>query len=70
MENRRLAVVVAAATLDAFLARAIEEFRNNTGDTAETNRRIDAWVDAVEIRMCATRRLDQLRQAQKENRRA
>jgi hypothetical protein len=41
MENRRLAFVVAAATLDAFLARAIEELRNSAGDTAETNLRGD-----------------------------
>jgi len=41
MENRRLAVVGAAATLDAFLARAIEELRNSAGDTAETNLRRD-----------------------------
>jgi hypothetical protein len=48
--------------LDAFLTRAVEEFGNNARDRAETNRRIDAWVDAVEFRMRATRRLDQLRQ--------
>jgi hypothetical protein len=38
MENRRLAVVMAAATLDAFLARAIEELKNSACDRAEANR--------------------------------
>ena len=46
MDNRRAALADAAARLDAFLARAVEEFGHNARDPAETNRRIDAHIKA------------------------
>jgi hypothetical protein len=42
MDNSRL--VGAAAALDAFLARAVEDLAARGYDRAETNRRIDAWI--------------------------
>ena len=42
MDNSRLAG--AAAALDAFLARAVEDLAARGYDRAETNRRIDAWI--------------------------
>jgi hypothetical protein len=46
MDNRRAALADAAARLDAFLARAVEEFGHNARDPAETNRRIDDYIKA------------------------
>ncbi len=46
MDDRRLAQMAAAARLDAFLARAVEEFGHNARDAAETNRRIDDHIAA------------------------
>ena len=48
MENSRLAG--AAAALDAFLARAVEELAAGGYDRAETNRRIDAWIRQARVR--------------------
>jgi hypothetical protein len=46
MDNRRAAFIAAAARLDAFLERAVEEFGHNAQDPAETNRRIEAHIKA------------------------
>ena len=48
MEDRHQAVMAAAAKLETFLARAAEEFAASAHDKferAETNRRINAWIN-------------------------
>jgi flavin-dependent dehydrogenase len=48
MDDRHQTVMAAAAELDAFLARAAEEFGVSVHDRferAETNRRINAWIN-------------------------
>jgi hypothetical protein len=48
MEKRHQAVMAAAAKLDTFLARTVEEFGASAHDRferAETNRRIHAWIN-------------------------
>jgi hypothetical protein len=48
MEDRHQTVMAAAAELDAFLARVAEEFGASAHDRyekAETNRRINAWIN-------------------------
>ena len=46
MEDRRIALAAKAAKLDAFLARAMEEFGHNGRDRDAMDRRIDAHIQS------------------------
>ena len=46
MEDRRIALAAKAAKLDAFLARAVEEFGQSRRDRDTMDRRIEAHVQS------------------------